>query len=135
MKKLFILLIPFIFIFAAIITAIVTSGEAVFFIFVFFILFGIFRHLLIWQERKMYKAKVLIKRRQSILDPQGKAAEKGAQLLGMNNIKNTRIDKYIEFIVDTNNKSSAEEEVNEYCKKLLANPIMEDFEFTLEKVV
>jgi phosphoribosylformylglycinamidine synthase PurS subunit len=82
----------------------------------------------------MFKAKVLIKRRPSILDPQGKAAEKGAQLLGMNNIKNTRIDKYIEFVVDTENKSSAEEEVNEYCKKLLANPIMEDFEFTLEKI-
>jgi phosphoribosylformylglycinamidine synthase len=82
----------------------------------------------------MFKAKVLIKRRPSILDPQGKAAEKGAQLLGMNNIRNTRIDKYIEFIVYAENQSSAEEEVNEYCRKLLANPIMEDFEFTLEKV-
>lgn len=82
----------------------------------------------------MFKAKVLIKRRPSILDPQGKAAEKGAQLLGMNNIRNTRIDKYIEFIVDADNQNSAEEEVNEYCRKLLANPIMEDFEFTLEKV-
>ena len=82
----------------------------------------------------MFKAKVLIKRRPTILDPQGKAAEIGAKNLGLSNIKNTRIDKYIEFEVDTDDKKSAENEVNDYCKKLLANPIMEDFEFTLEEV-
>jgi len=82
----------------------------------------------------LFKAKVLIKRRPSILDPQGKAVEKGALHLGLNNIKGTRIGKYIEFTVDTQNKTDAEEEVTEYCKKLLANPIMEDFEFTLESI-
>ena len=82
----------------------------------------------------MYKVKVLIKRRASILDPQGKAVEMGAINLGLTNIKNTRIGKYIEFDVVANDKSSAEEEVNNYCNKLLANPIMEDYEFTLEEV-
>ena len=81
----------------------------------------------------MFKAKVLIKRRPSILDPQGKAVEKGAQHLGLSNIKDTRIGKYIEFFVDTNDRSSAEKEVNDYCLKLLANPIMEDYEFSLEE--
>ena len=82
----------------------------------------------------MFKAKVLIKRRKTILDPQGKAVEIGAKHLGLKNINNTRIDKYIEFNVDSSNKKAAEAEVTEYCKKLLANPIMEDFEFTLEEV-
>jgi len=82
----------------------------------------------------MFKAKVLIKRRKTILDPQGKAVEIGAKHLGLRDIKNTRIDKYIEFNVDTNNKKAAEDEVNDYCKKLLANPIMEDYEFTLEEM-
>lgn len=82
----------------------------------------------------MYKAKVIIKRRPSILDPQGKAVEKGAELLGLSNIKDTRIGKYIEFNVDTDNKIDAEKEVNDYCKKLLANPIMEDYEFSLERL-
>jgi len=81
----------------------------------------------------MFKAKVLIKRRKTILDPQGKAVEIGAKHLGLSNIKNTRIDKYIEFNVDTKNKKDAEAEVNDYCKKLLANPIMEDYEFTLSE--
>ena len=82
----------------------------------------------------MFKAKVLIKRRPTILDPQGKAVEIGAKHLGLNNIKNTRINKYIEFEVDTMDKQTAENEVNDYCIKLLANPIMEDYEFTLEEV-
>lgn len=82
----------------------------------------------------MFKAKVLIKRRTSILDPQGKAVEEGAKHLGLNNIKGTRIGKYIEFFVDSEDKSSAEKEVEDYCNKLLANPIMEDYEFNLEKV-
>ncbi len=82
----------------------------------------------------MFKAKVLIKRRSTILDPQGKAVEIGAKHLGLTNIANTRIDKYIEFNVDANDKSAAEKEVAEYCHKLLANPIMEDYEFTLEEI-
>ena len=57
--------------------------------------------------------------------------EKGAEHLGIKNIRDTRIGKYIEFTVDTNDKTAAEKEVNNYCSKLLSNPIMEDFEFTL----
>ena len=77
---------------------------------------------------------MLIKRRPSILDPQGKAVEKGAEHLGLKNIRDTRIGKYIEFTVDTNDKTAAEKEVNDYCSKLLSNPIMEDFEFTLSEL-
>ncbi len=82
----------------------------------------------------MFKATVFIKRRPSILDPQGVAVEKGARHLGLSNIKETRIGKLIEFDVDVNDRTAAEKEVNEYCLKLLANPIMEDYEFKLEKV-
>ena len=82
----------------------------------------------------MFVAKVLVKRRPSILDPQGKAVEKGAILLGMNNIRNTRINKYIEFSVDSDDRVAAEKEVNEYCSKLLTNLNMEDYEFTLTEI-
>lgn len=79
----------------------------------------------------MFRAQVIIKRKPSILDPQGKAVEKGAQHLSLTNIKNTRIGKYIEFDVISNNREEAEKEVNEYCSKLLSNPIMEDYQFNL----
>jgi phosphoribosylformylglycinamidine synthase PurS subunit len=83
---------------------------------------------------KLFKATVIVKRRPKILDPQGKAVEQGAKLLGFNNVKQTRIGKYIEFFVESDNKVSAEKEVREYSEKLLSNPIMEDFEFTLEEI-
>ncbi|MGE5432739.1 MAG: phosphoribosylformylglycinamidine synthase subunit PurS [Syntrophomonadaceae bacterium] len=82
----------------------------------------------------MYKATVIVKRRPSILDPQGKAVEQGAKMLGFNNIQQTRIGKYIEFYVNVDDLKTAEKEVSEYSTKLLSNPIMEDFEFTLEEV-
>lgn len=84
--------------------------------------------------KRLYKVRVLIKRRASILDPQGKAVEIGAKHLGLTNIQNTRIDKLIEFDVNVNDKSTAENEVNLYCKNLLSNPIMEDYEYTMEEV-
>lgn len=82
----------------------------------------------------MYKATVIIKTRKDILDPQGKAAEKGAKLLGFLNVSGTRIGKHVEFFINTNDKKEAEKEVIEYSEKLLSNPIMEDFEYKLEEV-
>jgi len=82
----------------------------------------------------LFKVIVIIKRRPKILDPEGKAVEQGAKLLGFNNVKQTRIGKYIEFFVDTKDKNLAEKEVKEYSEKLLSNPIIEDFEYTLEEV-
>ena len=81
----------------------------------------------------MFKATVLIKRRPSILDPQGVAVEKGAKHLGISNINGTRIGKLIEFNVNLKDKAAAEKEVKDYCTKLLSNPIMEDYEFTLSE--
>ena len=81
----------------------------------------------------MFKAKVIIKRRPSILDPQGKGAEKGAALLGFSNIQNIRINKEVDFTIDSDNEEAARNEITEFCVKLLANPIMEDFEIYLEK--
>lgn len=82
----------------------------------------------------MYKAIVIIKTRKDILDPQGKAAEQGAKLLGFSNVSGTRIGKHVEFFVNTSNYEEAEKEVKEYSEKLLSNPIMEDFEFNIEEI-
>ncbi len=82
----------------------------------------------------MFKAKVLVKRRPSILDPQGMAVEKGAKHLGFNNIRETRIGKYVEFTLDLADRKTAEVELDEYCNKLLINPNLEDFEYTLEEI-
>jgi len=82
----------------------------------------------------LFKAKVIVKRKKSILDPQGKAAEHGAVLLGFKNITNVRIDKQVEFLVNVSDEETAKQEVSEFCSKLLSNPSMEDFQITLDKV-
>lgn len=82
----------------------------------------------------MYQVTVIVKRRPTIVDPQGKAVEQGAKFLGFNNVSNTRIGKYIQFNINTDDYILAKSEVEEYCKKLLSNMIMEDYEYTLEEV-
>jgi phosphoribosylformylglycinamidine synthase len=78
---------------------------------------------------------VIIKRRPSILDPQGKAVEKGAFHMGLTNIKDTRIGKFVEFNVESPDKEQAVKDIEEYCHKLLSNPIMEDYEYKMEEVL
>lgn len=82
----------------------------------------------------MYKVQVIIKRRPSILDPQGKAVEKGAFHMGLTNIKDTRIGKFVEFNVEASDKEQAVKDIEEYCHKLLSNPIMEDYEYKMEEL-
>ncbi len=82
----------------------------------------------------MFKATVIVKRKPAILDPQGKAAQQGAKLLGFENVRNTRIGKFIEFDILTDDKTQAEKEVESYCEKLLTNPLIEDFEYKLTQV-
>jgi phosphoribosylformylglycinamidine synthase len=81
----------------------------------------------------LFKVTVIVKRRPKILDPQGKAVEQGAKLLGFNNVLDTRIGKYIEFKINTDSEDDATKEVKEFCEKLLSNPIMEDYEYRLER--
>ena len=72
--------------------------------------------------------------RRSILDPQGKAVEHGVHSLGYAKVKNVRIGKYVEMNIDTPTKEEAERITREVSEKLLANPVMEDCTFTVEKV-
>lgn len=81
----------------------------------------------------MYKAKIIVTLRKTILDPQGKAVEHSLHSLGYTQCSNTRIGKFIELDVDTDDKKKAVEIIEEAGKKLLSNPVMEDFSFTLEK--
>lgn len=83
----------------------------------------------------MYKVTVLVNRRRSILDPQGKAIELGAKQLGLTDVINVRVDKKITFQISTEDEATARREAEQLADKLLANPITEDFEVSLEKIV
>jgi phosphoribosylformylglycinamidine synthase len=81
----------------------------------------------------LYHSKILVTLRQSILDPQGKAVEHAAHSLGYERVRNVRIGKFVELNVDAASKEEAEKITKEVSEKLLANPVMEDFSFTIEK--
>jgi phosphoribosylformylglycinamidine synthase PurS subunit len=81
----------------------------------------------------LYHSKILVTLRQSILDPQGKAVEHGVHSLGYNVVRNVRIGKFVELDVDARTREEAETVTKEVSQKLLANPVMEDFSFTVEE--
>ena len=81
----------------------------------------------------MYTSKINISIRKSILDPQGKVVEHSLKSLGFNSIDETRIGKFIELKIDVPTKEEAEKISEEACKKLLANPVMEDYSFVITK--
>jgi phosphoribosylformylglycinamidine synthase subunit PurS len=81
----------------------------------------------------MYKAKVNITLRKSILDPKGKAAHHALQNLGLNEIDQVRIGKLIELDINADNEKNAFELADIACSKLLANEVMEDYHIVIEK--
>jgi phosphoribosylformylglycinamidine synthase subunit PurS len=68
------------------------------------------------------KAKVLIRPKQGILDPQGKAVERALPALGFEGVHEVRVGRLVELETDDPAKLDA------LCEKLLANPLIEDYE-------
>jgi phosphoribosylformylglycinamidine synthase subunit PurS len=83
----------------------------------------------------LYLAKIKITLRKSILDPQGKAVEHSIVSLGYNNIEDTRIGKYIELKINASSEDEAKKLVKDVSEKLLANPVMEDYEYEIESLL
>lgn len=92
------------------------------------------RDTLLERGEFVYLARIRVTLRQSILDPQGKAVEHGINSLGFEKVKNVRIGKYVEMQLETDDRGEAERITEEVCRKLLANPIMEDYTFSVEVV-
>ena len=70
----------------------------------------------------MPRARVLIRPKDGILDPQGKAVERALPALGFEGIGHVRVGRMVELEADD------PERLSELCEKLLANPLIEDFE-------
>jgi phosphoribosylformylglycinamidine synthase len=71
------------------------------------------------------KAKVLIRPKQGILDPQGKAVERALPALGFEGVSNVRVGRLVELETDD------PDALDSLCEKLLANRLIEDFEVVL----
>ena len=78
-----------------------------------------------------YIAHINVMPLKELLDPQGKAVNNSLHNLGLPNVLDVRIGKHITLHLEARSKDDAESMAREACKKLLANPVMEAFDFTL----
>jgi phosphoribosylformylglycinamidine synthase PurS subunit len=78
-----------------------------------------------------YIAEIDIMPLKSLLDPQGKAVSHGLINMGLAEIENVRIGKHITLEINSTTKEDASGKVDEACRKLLSNPIMESFHFEI----
>lgn len=82
----------------------------------------------------MYKAEIRIMLKGGVLDPQGKAVQGSLATLGYTNVGAVRVGKLIELTVEAGSLGAAEHQVDEMCRKLLANPVIESYSFTVSVV-
>jgi phosphoribosylformylglycinamidine synthase subunit PurS len=68
------------------------------------------------------KARVLIRPKEGILDPQGKAVERALPALGFEGIEHVRVGRMVEL------EAESTDQLPDLCEKLLANPLIEDYE-------
>ncbi|MEZ5897010.1 MAG: phosphoribosylformylglycinamidine synthase subunit PurS [Parvularculaceae bacterium] len=77
------------------------------------------------------KAKITITLKSGVLDPQGKAIEGALAGLGFSGASDVRQGKVIELKLDDADEAAARARVEEMCRKLLANPVMENYSIEL----
>ena len=73
------------------------------------------------------KIKVIVTLKNGVLDPQGKAIQQTLNSMGFEAVNDVRQGKYFDIEVKENNEKKAKAEVEEMCKKLLANLVIEDY--------
>lgn len=82
----------------------------------------------------MYKVKVYVTLKESVLDPQGTAVKNSLQSLSYCEVADVRIGKYMELSIGKSDRD-INEMINEVCNSLLANPVIEDYRYEVEESV
>ena len=73
------------------------------------------------------KVKVIVTLKNGVLDPQGKAIQQTLNGMAFNNVSEVRQGKYFDIEIKESDESKAKSQVEEMCKKLLANLVIEDY--------
>jgi phosphoribosylformylglycinamidine synthase len=81
----------------------------------------------------MYLAKIYISLKPTVNDPQGLVIKGALHNLGFSEVASVRAGKYMEVKLEENDIGIAQQQINEMCKKLLANPVIETYRFELEE--
>lgn len=78
-----------------------------------------------------FRAEIDVMPLKALLDPQGKTVTHSMSNIGLPEIENVRIGKHITLEIEAASKEEAHSKVDQACKKMLANPIMESYEFEI----
>jgi phosphoribosylformylglycinamidine synthase subunit PurS len=82
----------------------------------------------------VYKVKVYVTLRESVLDPQGTAVKGALHSLSYKEVQDVRIGKFMELVIEKSERD-IDVLVREMCEKLLANTVIEDYRYEIEEVV
>ena len=82
----------------------------------------------------MFLARVYVTLKPTVNDPQGLTIRAALHSLGFADVDSVRAGKYMEMRLNTSRRKEADAQVAEMCRKLLANPVIEEFRFELEAV-
>lgn len=77
------------------------------------------------------RVEVFVQLKPGMLDPQGETVGHALESLGYGGVENVRIGKWITFEIEVSDGASLESEVDEMCRRLLANPVIETYRFTI----
>ncbi len=77
------------------------------------------------------KAKITVSPKKAVLDPQGKTVQNALEHMGYKGIRAVHVGKYLEIEVE-GDREIVRQQIDEACRKLLTNPVIEDYQFTLE---
>jgi phosphoribosylformylglycinamidine synthase PurS subunit len=83
----------------------------------------------------MFLARVYVTLKPTVNDPQGLTIRGALHSLGFADVDSVRAGKYLEVRIDADDQKEAESQLAEMCRKLLANPVIEDYRFELEQAV
>jgi len=82
---------------------------------------------------RVLKAKIFITLKNGVVDPQGITIKGALESLGYEGIASVRLGKYIQLELNTKKRKEAENNIEEICQKLLANPVIENYRYEIEK--
>ena len=77
------------------------------------------------------KAKIVITPKKAVLDPQGKTVQTALEHMGYDGVKAVHVGKYLEIELE-GDAAAWRPKIDEACHKLLSNPVIEDYHFTIE---
>jgi phosphoribosylformylglycinamidine synthase PurS subunit len=80
-----------------------------------------------------FKAEIDVMPLEALLDPQGKAVSNSMKNIGLAEISNVRIGRHVRLFVEASDEATAKSKVEDACKKLLSNAIMESYTYQIEK--